>query len=190
MSFPDFEKPFIVYCDASETGLGSVLCQNQDGKLKVISYASRTLTPAEKNYQLQSGKLEFLALKLSITDSFRDYLLHGSPFDVYTDNNPFTHVLTVAKSNATGLGWVADIANFKFKIHYRSGIKNKDTDYLSGHTLYEIEQLQKDSDMIINSDNISLCNSITSAHNNPHIDINVLQLNSVFFFFFFFLNWD
>ena len=33
--------------------------------------------------------------------------------------------------------------------------------------------------MVINSDNISLCNSITSAHNNSHIDINVLQLNSV-----------
>ena len=33
--------------------------------------------------------------------------------------------------------------------------------------------------MVINSDNISLCNSITSAHNNPHIDINVSQLNSV-----------
>ena len=33
--------------------------------------------------------------------------------------------------------------------------------------------------MVINSDNISLCNSITSTHNNSHIDINVLQLNSV-----------
>ena len=36
-----------------------------------------------------------------------------------------------------------------------------------------------DSDVVINSGNISLCNSITSAHNNPHIDISVLQLNSV-----------
>ena len=33
--------------------------------------------------------------------------------------------------------------------------------------------------MVINSDNISLCNSITSVHNNPHTDIIVLQLNSV-----------
>ena len=51
MSFPDFKKPF-VSCDASETGLGAVLCQNQAGKLKAISYASRTLTPPEKNYHL------------------------------------------------------------------------------------------------------------------------------------------
>ena len=33
--------------------------------------------------------------------------------------------------------------------------------------------------MVINSDNITLCNSIASAHNNSHRDINALQLNSV-----------
>ena len=49
-------------------GWGVVLCQNQDGKLKVISYASRTLTPAEKNYHLHSGKLEFVVLKWAITE--------------------------------------------------------------------------------------------------------------------------
>ena len=120
-----------------------------------------------------------MALKWAITDRFRDYLLYGPPFEVYTDNNPLTYVLTTAKLNATGLRWVADLANFKFKIHYRSGVKNKNADYLSRHSLSEIEQLQRDSDMVINSDNISLCNSNTSIHNNPHIDINVLQLNSV-----------
>ena len=105
--------------------------------------------------------------------------MYGLPFDVYADDNPLIYVLTTAKLYATGLRWVADLANFKFKIHYRSGIKNKNEDYLSSHPLHKIEQLQKDSDMVINSDNISLCNLITSAHNNSHIDINVLQLNSV-----------
>ena len=47
MSFPDFEKPFILHYNASELGLAAVLCQKQDDKLKVISYASRTLIPAE-----------------------------------------------------------------------------------------------------------------------------------------------
>ena len=37
MPFPDVEKPFILHCHASELGLGAVLCQKQDDKLKVIS---------------------------------------------------------------------------------------------------------------------------------------------------------
>ena len=52
----DFEKSFILSCDASEAGLGAVLCQNQDGKLKVIRHASRALTPAEKKVPSSIGK--------------------------------------------------------------------------------------------------------------------------------------
>ena len=177
MSFPDFEKPFVMHCDASERGLGAVLCQKQDDKLKVISYASRTLTPAEKNYHLHSGKLEFLALKWAVTEKFRDYLLHGPAFDIYTDNNPLTYVLTSAKLNATGLRWVAELANFKFKIHYRSGKKNKDADYLSRHPISELEQFESEDHNIIDSDNIRLVsNSIHKHQPNISLDINLLQL--------------
>ena len=105
--------------------------------------------------------------------------MYDSPFDVYTNSNLLRYVLTTAKLNATRLRLVADLANFKFKIHYRSGIKNKSADYLSWHPLLEIEQIQKDSDMVTNSDNIGYVITITSTHNNPHIDINVLQLNLV-----------
>ena len=38
----------MVDCDACETGFGAVLQQWQDGQLRVMAYASRTLTPAEK----------------------------------------------------------------------------------------------------------------------------------------------
>ena len=89
MSYPDFTKPFIVaHCDASEKGLVAVLYQEIDGKMKLISYASRTLTHAEKNYHLHSRKLEFLALKWSVTEKFWDYLYYVNEFTVYSDNNP------------------------------------------------------------------------------------------------------
>ncbi len=60
MAYPDFEKSFVLHVDASEEGLGAVLYQLQEGKLRVVGYGSRTLTPAERNYKLHSGKLEFL----------------------------------------------------------------------------------------------------------------------------------
>ena len=112
MAFPDFTHPFILHCDASEQGLGAVLYQYQNEKLRVISYASRSLSPAERNYHLHSGKLEFLALKWAVTERFHDYLGYGPPFQVFTDNNPLTYVMTSAKLNATGLRWVAELSNY------------------------------------------------------------------------------
>ena len=59
IAFPDFDLPFFINCDASNLGLGAVLYQHQEGRDRVISYASRTLSQAEKNYHFHSGKLEF-----------------------------------------------------------------------------------------------------------------------------------
>ena len=57
MAFPDFTKLFVLHTDASQEGPGTVLCQEQNGKLRVLAYASRTLTPSEKNYHMHAGKL-------------------------------------------------------------------------------------------------------------------------------------
>ena len=93
IAFPNFDLPFFMTTDASGYGLGAVLYQTQEGKDRVIAYASRTLTDAETNYNLHSGKLEFLALKWAVTERFSDYLRYGTePFTVYTDNNPLTYV--------------------------------------------------------------------------------------------------
>lgn len=131
MAFPDFTKPFVLHTDASQEGLGAVLYQEQDGKLRVLGYASRTLTPAEKNYHMHAGKLEFLALKWAVTEKFRDYLYYSTFFTVYTDNNPLTYILSSAKLSAVGHRWVAELADFNFNIKYRPGKSNIDADVLS-----------------------------------------------------------
>ena len=94
------------------------------------------MSKTERNYD--AHKLEFLALKWSITQRFHEYL-YGGTFEVYTDNNPLTYVLTSAKLDAMGQRWIASLANYDFKIFYRSGHLNVDTDSLS-RILWDMEQ--------------------------------------------------
>ena len=41
LSYPDLSKPFVLHSDASQEGLGAVLYQKQDDKMRVIGYGSR-----------------------------------------------------------------------------------------------------------------------------------------------------
>ena len=99
LAYADFKAPFDLHTDASGDGLGAVLYQVQDGKKRVITYTSQSLSRSERNYPVH--KLEFFALKWAITDTFHEYL-SGLEFQVYTDNNLPTYVLTMAKLDATG----------------------------------------------------------------------------------------
>lgn len=128
LGFADYKLPFIVHTDASLQGLGSILYQVQDGKPRVIAYASRGLSSSEKKYSVH--KLEFLCLKWAVTEKFFDFL-YGNNFEVRTDNNPLTYVLSTAKLDAAGHRWISELANLKFSISYRPGICNKDADGLS-----------------------------------------------------------
>ena len=101
MAYPDFKQPFVLHVDTSQYGLGGILYQKrEDGKVAVIGYGSPTLFPAEQNYHLHSG-LEFLTIKRAITDQFRDYLYYAPSFQVFSDNNLLTYILTSARLVAT-----------------------------------------------------------------------------------------
>ncbi|MCG8048820.1 MAG: DDE-type integrase/transposase/recombinase, partial [Candidatus Thiodiazotropha taylori] len=128
LGYADYNLPFEVHTDASSKGLGAVLYQKQNDKLRVISYASRGLKRSEKNYP--AAKLEFLALKWAITEKLHDYL-YGAKFTVVTDNNPLTYVLSKAKLDATGHRWLSSLAPYDFNIIYRPGKSNTDADILS-----------------------------------------------------------
>ena len=119
LGFADYKKPFVLHTDASG-GLGAVLHQQQDGVNRVISYASRSLSKAEKNYSVH--KLEFLALKWAVTEKFHDYF-YSNEFTVMTDNNPLTYVLSSANT-----------------LKYCTGISNRVADALSRVQWPEVTQ--------------------------------------------------
>ena len=55
----------------------------------------------------------------------------GQPSNIHMDNNPLTYVLTTAKLDAASHCWVASLANYNFRLHYRAGKANIDADALS-----------------------------------------------------------
>ena len=129
LAYPNYQLPFTLHTDSSTDGLGAVLYQKQDGKMRVIAYASRSVSKAEANYP--THKLEFLALKWAVCEKFHEYLYGSKPFEVFTDNNPLTYVLTSAKLDACGQRWVAKLANYNFSIKYKCGVSNTEADAFS-----------------------------------------------------------
>ena len=145
----------------SVLGLGGVIYQVQDGVEKVISYASRSLMKSEAKYPVH--KLEFLCLKWAITKQFHKYL-YGNTFDVYTDNNPLTYVLTTAKLDTMGHRWIAGLANYNFHIHYKSGKNNVEADALSRIDWEKCDE-------IIQADSIqAMVATALTGHGTSHID--------------------
>ena len=162
---PNYKLFFILHTYSSLEGIGAVLYQVQSGVKRVIAYASRSVNKTEMNYPVH--KLEFLALKWAITDKFHHYLYGGNTFDVYTDNNPLTNVLSTAKLDGCSHRWVARLANYSFNIHYRSGITNVNADALS-HIQWP--DILSDPDMVDCDETIStqsikaICNSSRNSY--------------------------
>ena len=80
-----------------------------------------------QNYS--SAKLELLALKWSVCEKFRDYLI-GSKFTVLTDKNPLTYVCT-SWLGVSQIRWLSDFMLFDFGLKYRAGKSNQAADVLS-----------------------------------------------------------
>ncbi len=154
LAYANFNEPFELHTDASQAGLGAVLYQKQEGKLRVIAYASRGLKTAEHNYS--AHRLEFLALKWAVTEKFHDYL-YGQDFVVYTDNNPLSYVLTSAKLDSAGARWLSELSQYQFSIKYRPGKNNTDADVLS--RIHEPPDEQ-----VINQDSVqAVCSSAVNT---------------------------
>ena len=71
-------------------------------------------------------KLEFLALKWSITTAFHDYL-YGNTFTIKSDNN----LLTSTQLDVMGHWWVVSVASYNFNVQYKVGKTHFEADALS-----------------------------------------------------------
>ena len=128
MITPNFQYPFILELDASAYGLGAVLAQEYEGKKFVIAYASRILSPAERNYS--STEREALAIVWA-TKHFRPYI-EGMEILIRTDCQALQWLKESKDVSGRLARWAMHLAAFQIKeIKYRPGATNTNSDPLS-----------------------------------------------------------
>lgn len=102
LAYPNFDVDFVLETDASVKGLGAVLSQYQsDGVLHPVAFASRSLSPAERNYGVTD--LETLAVVWAMRQ-YRAYL-YGHKVTVITDHSAVKTVLGAPSSNGKHARW-------------------------------------------------------------------------------------
>jgi len=100
---PRREGKFRVETDASEHTIGGVLSQEQDGKWKLIAFLSRTMQPAERNYEIYDKELLAIVEALA---KWRQYLLDAmEPFEVWMDHENLKYFREPHKLNGRQARW-------------------------------------------------------------------------------------
>jgi transposase InsO family protein len=118
-----------VHVDASGTGLGAILIQRQaSGSMRVVSYASRLLSPVEQRYS--NTERELLAIQWAICDRFRLQLL-GHPFQVHTDHAALVNECRLRNPTSRIHRMLLKLDAFDYTLVHRPGTQNLGADFLS-----------------------------------------------------------
>merc|ERR1712215_381695 len=91
LKYPDFDKDFLVFSDASDLAVGGAILQESEGSLRPICFHSKVLSSAEINYC--TSDREALGI-FSILDANKSWLL-GNRIKVLSDHRALKFILTL-----------------------------------------------------------------------------------------------
>jgi len=124
---PREEGELVLDTDAPNFGIGAVLSQKQDGVEKVISYFSRVLNRAERNYCVT--RRELLSI-VELIKAFHHYL-YGRKFLVHTDYASLKWLLSFKDIEEQLARWMEKLQHYEFEVIYRKGKLHANADGLS-----------------------------------------------------------
>ena len=127
LRLPDFDMPFILSTDASDTGVGAILAQEYDDGKFPVAYISRKLLPREQRYSVVEK--ECLALVWAVK-SLETYLL-GREFTVETDHAPLLYLNRAKSENGRLMRWSLVLHQYRFNLRAVKGRDNHGPDFLS-----------------------------------------------------------
>ena len=172
LAFPDFSKPFAIFTDASDTGIGAILSQTLENNERVIAYASRHLNAAERNYA--TVEKEALAIVFAVK-KFNAYI-HGHETKIVTDHAPLKWLMKVKDTNPKLTRWALQIQDLNLDIQYRPGRVNQNADCLSRIPISSIE-IHTPDDITSLQRKDSFCNDLLK-----YLEHKILPPENSFFF--------
>ena len=129
LHMPNKTGRFHLYSDTSNFTTGSALYQIQNGKPKLIAYASKRLPEAAKSYSIT--ELELCGLAINIA-SF-SHLLKRVDFDAIVDHLALTHIIkSKMEPVTTRIKRLLElISSYSFNLYYMKGKDMVLSDFLS-----------------------------------------------------------
>ena len=120
---PDHNKPFTMEVDTSQYALGAILSQkDEQGKLRPVGYYSKTLIPAECNYDVYDRELLALVRALQ---HWRHLLLRAEhPIEVFMDHNNLTKYRHAQKLSRHVAQYLPLIAEYNIQLKHKPGAAN------------------------------------------------------------------
>ena len=122
LASPRDEGIYVLDTDASDYALGASIQQWQDGGLRVIGYASRALSEAEKRYC--TTRKELLAVVFGLKQ-YRQFLLARERFIIRTDHAALTHLKRTPNLVGQQARWLDLLAEYNFEIKHRPGTAHR-----------------------------------------------------------------
>jgi hypothetical protein len=136
LAYPDPNKPYILYTDASDTCIGACLTQecSADDRIlpnipheKPIYFLSHRLSRS----QCKWSTIEKEAFAIHFALSKLDYYLHNARFTIKTDHRPLRYILDSPMQNKKIQLWALELTGYNCDVTYIKGTDNTCADLLS-----------------------------------------------------------
>ena len=135
LSFPDFDRPFHIATDASNTGIGGVLFQPDPSDSEanitpsnIVAICSKKLNENQRHWSAYKKELWGIVYSLR---KFHTYVWGRNDLVVHTDHKPLTYMFSSSQLSPPLQQWLDTILDYSFEIRHRDGILNIIPDQLS-----------------------------------------------------------
>jgi hypothetical protein len=175
--FPDDEKEFHIFVDASQKAIGIALCQCKAGDDKnpvyyPICFYSRALSATEQKRPAVQLELMAIVEALRLTK----YYTYGRKTIIHTDHKPLIHLMAKGATHAHLARWIIELQEYDTVIYHIKGTQNTLADALSRLEGLHEDCSDQELEEVLNgpfgldTDGNDRCNAIWSLTSNQTLD--------------------